>query len=305
MRRLIALRVVEGAVVLLGVLTITFFITRLSGDPVQLLAGSEATASDIAALRRAYGLDAPLPVQYASFVANVTRLRLGDSLRYREPALVLVRERLPATLLLALGALVISIGIGIPLGVIAATRPHTFWDHGSSLLATLGQTVPAFWLGILLILLFPLRLGWFFTSGYGTLAHLVLPAITLGAFHTARLARLARGGMLDVLNHDYVRTARAKGLPSWRVVNRHALRNTLLPILSILGIEVGTLMGGSVVTETIFAWPGVGRLAVESVFARDYPVVQAVVLTAAVVFILTHLSVDVLYGVVDPRIPYG
>jgi peptide/nickel transport system permease protein len=304
-RRLIALRVVEGAVVLLGVLTITFFITRLSGDPAQLLAGSEATAADVASLRRAYGLDAPLPVQYARFIGNIASLRLGDSLRYREPALALVRERLPATLLLALGALVISIGVGVPLGMVAAIRPHTVWDHGSSLLATMGQTVPAFWLGILLILAFPLRLGWFFTSGYGTVQHLVLPAITLGAFHTARLARLVRGGMLDVLGHDYVRTARAKGLGSGRVVVRHALRNTLLPILSILGIEVGTLMGGSVVTETIFAWPGIGRLAVESVFSRDYPVVQAVVLSAAVVFILTHLGVDVLYGVADPRIRYG
>ncbi|MDR7555500.1 MAG: ABC transporter permease [Armatimonadota bacterium] len=304
MRRLLTLRLAEAAVVLVGVLTITFFIARLSGDPVHLLAGSEATAADIESLRKAYGFDQPLLVQYARFLADVVQGRLGESLRYRQPALDLVIERLPATVQLAAAALAVSVASGIPLGVFAATRPHSLWDHGSMVLALIGQTVPAFWLGIMLILLFPLRLGWFYTSGYGTLGHLVLPAITLGVFHTARLARLTRGAMLDVLTRDYVRTAKAKGLTYWTVVRHHALRNSLLPLLSILGIEVGTLMGGSVVTETIFAWPGIGRLAVESVYARDYPVVQAVVLAAAVTFILSHLAVDVLYGVVDPRIRY-
>ncbi|MBM3450879.1 MAG: ABC transporter permease [Armatimonadetes bacterium] len=304
MRRLLALRLTEAIVVLIGVLTITFFIARLRGDPAQLLAGPDATVADLAVLRKSLGLDRPLPDQYAAFVANAVRGQMGDSLRYRTPALPLVLERLPATALLALGAFVISVGVGVPLGIIAATRRNSVWDHTSMSLALLGQTVPAFWLGSLLILLFPLHLGLFYTSGFGTLGHLVLPAVTLGMFHTARLARLTRGGMLDVLSQDYVRTAKAKGVRAPAVVRRHALRNSLLPLISILGLEVGTLMGGSVVTETIFAWPGIGRLAVESVFARDYPVVQSVVLVASTVFVLTHLGVDLLYGLADPRIRY-
>jgi ABC-type dipeptide/oligopeptide/nickel transport system permease component len=304
-RRLLTLRLAEAAVVLVGVLTITFFIARLSGDPVHLLAGAEASVEDVATLRRAYGLDQPLGLQYVRFLVSVAQGRLGDSLRYRQPTLGLVLERFPATALLAAAALVVSVAVGMPLGIFAATRSHSLWDHASMVLALVGQTVPAFWLGIILILLFPLRLGWFYTSGYGTLGHLVLPAVTLGMFHAARLARLTRGGMLDVLSRDYVRTAHAKGLRFWSVVRHHALRNTLLPLISILGIEVGTLMGGSVVTETIFAWPGIGRLAVESVYARDYPVVQAVVLVAAATFIVVHVGVDLLYAVADPRIRYG
>ncbi len=305
MRRLLAVRLGEAVVVLLGVLAIAFFITRLSGDPVHLLAGGEASVEDIAILRRTYGFDRPLPVQFARFVGRMAAGDLGTSLRYRKPALDLVRSRLPATLQLAGAALLVSLAAGVPLGILAGTRPNSGWDHASMALAVLGQTVPAFWLGILLILLFPLRLGWFYTSGYGTLGHLVLPAVTLGMFHVARLARLTRGGMLDVLNMDYVRTARAKGVPAGAVIRRHALRNTLLPLLSILGIEVGTLLGGSVVTETIFAWPGIGQLAVQSVFARDYPVVQGVVFVAALAFVLTHLLVDIAYSLADPRIRFG
>jgi peptide/nickel transport system permease protein len=305
MRRLLALRLTEAIVVLLGVLTITFFIARLRGDPAQLLAGPDASAADVTVLRRSLGLDRPLPEQYGAFVASAVRGQMGESLRYRMPALPLVLERLPATALLAAGAFLVSVGAGIPLGLVAATRKNSVWDHASMSLALIGQTVPAFWLGILLILVFPLHLGLFYTSGFGTFGHLVLPAVTLGMFHTARLARLTRGGMLDVLGQDYVRTARAKGVRPGAVLRRHALRNSLLPLISILGLEVGTLMGGSVVTETIFAWPGIGRLAVESVFARDYPVVQSVVLVASTVFVFTHLGVDLLYGVADPRIRYG
>lgn len=305
MRRLLILRLLEAAVVLFGVLTITFIIARLSGDPVYLLAGADATTQDITLMRRAYGLDRPLPVQYLGFIGNTLRGELGESLRYRTPAMALVRERLPATALLAATALVLSVVVGIPLGVFAALRPNSMWDHFSMVLALVGQVVPAFWLGILLILLFPLKLGLFYTSGFGTPAHLVLPAITLGMFHVARLARLTRGGMIDVLSNDYVRTARAKGLRVWTVVHHHALRNALIPLISIVGIETGTLMGGAVVTETIFAWPGIGRLAVESVFARDYPVVQSVVLVAAIIFVATHMAVDLLYAVVDPRIHYA
>jgi peptide/nickel transport system permease protein len=244
-------------------------------------------------------------VQYARFIGNIASLRLGDSLRYREPALALVRERLPATLLLALGALVISIGVGVPLGMVAAIRPHTVWDHGSSLLATMGQTVPAFWLGILLILAFPLRLGWFFTSGYGTVQHLVLPAITLGAFHTARLARLVRGGMLDVLGHDYVRTARAKGLDDRVVLYRHALRNAMLTIVTVVGLQLPRLVAGAAITETVFAWPGMGSLAVRAAFERDYPMIMGITLVISAVVAASSLVIDVAYVYLDPRIRYG
>lgn len=294
MQRLVALRGAEAVIVLIGVVTFAFFITRISGDPVQLLAGPEATPHDIAVLRKAYGFDKPLFVQYVRYVEHAARGNFGASLRYNVSALRLVGERLPATAELTAGALVLSVTGGLLLGIVAATHPRSLWDHLSILVALAGQAVPVFWLGILLILLFPLRLGLFYTSGYGGLGHLVLPAMTLGLFHMARLARLTRGTLLDVLASDYVRTATSKGLSHWRVLWHHALRNGMLPLLSIIGLDVGKLLGGAVVTETIFAWPGVGQLAVQSVFARDYPVVQVVVLIASLLFVATNLVVDLM-----------
>jgi peptide/nickel transport system permease protein len=298
-------RLAASVAVLLGVLIIVFFIMRLSGDPITLLAGNDASLTDIERLRAEFGLDQSLPVQFGRFVANVVRGNLGMSLRYRQAAVGLVLDRLAATIQLAVTALTIGVVIGMTFGILAGTRPFSVWDHGSMMLAMVGQTVPTFWLGILLILLFPLKLGVFYTSGYGTIGHLVLPAITLGMFPAARFARLSRGGMLDVLVQDYVRTARAKGLPRWKVVTKHGLRNAVLPLLSVLGIDIGTLLSGSVVTETVFSWPGIGQLAVQSVFARDYPVVQAVVLIAATAFVLANLCVDLAYSLVDPRIRHG
>ncbi len=305
LHRLLLRRLAAAGVVLFGVLTIVFFITRLSGDPITLLAGPEASLADVAQLRAQFGLDQPLPVQYGHFVANVVRGNLGASLRYRQPALTLVLDRLAATIQLAAAAACIAVVTGLTLGILAAVRPFSVWDHVSMAFAVVGQTVPSFWLGILLILMFPLRLGWFYTSGYGTIGHLVLPAVTLGLFQAARFARLCRGGMIDVLVQDYVRTARAKGLPRWKVVTKHGLRNALLPLLSVLGIDVGTLLSGAVVTETVFSWPGIGQLAVQSVFARDYPVVQAVVLVASIAFVLANLCADIAYSLADPRIRYG
>jgi peptide/nickel transport system permease protein len=305
LHRLLLRRLAASVAVLLGVLTIVFFVTRLSGDPVTLLAGNDASLEDIARLRADFGLDQPLPVQYGRFVASVVRGNFGTSLRYRQAALGLVLDRLLATMQLAAAAAGIAVVAGVTFGILAATRPFSMWDHGSMVFAVIGQTVPSFWLGILLILLFPLRLGWFYTSGYGSIGHLVLPAITLGMFHAARFARLSRGGMLDVLIQDYVRTARAKGLPRWKIVAKHGLRNAALPLLSVLGIDIGTLLSGAVVTETVFSWPGIGQLAVQSVFARDYPVVQAVVLVASTAFVLANLCVDAAYSLADPRIRHG
>ena len=229
---------------------------------------------------------------------------LGRSLRYRQPALPLVLERLPATAELALAALFVSLLVAIPAGVISAVRRDTAYDNLTMLGALFGQSMPVFWLGIMLILIFSVRLELLPTSGRGGLDHLILPAVTLGLYSTARVTRLVRAGMLDVIGQDYIRTAQAKGLPDRRVIVKHALRNTLIPVVTIIGLELGTLLGGAVITETIFAWPGIGRLAVTAIFQRDYPLVQATVLVTALVFVLSNLLVDLLYGWLDPRIRY-
>jgi ABC-type dipeptide/oligopeptide/nickel transport system permease component len=284
---------------------IVFAITRLTGDPAALILGSEATDEQLTDYREAHGLDDPLPIQYGRFLVSAVRGEFGESLRYHQPALGLVLERLPATALLAAAALFLSVALALPLGVTAAVHRNGGWEHLSMLAALLGQSIPAFWLGLMLILIFPIGLGWFYTSGYGTPGHLVLPAVTLGLFHTARLTRLVRAGMLDVLGQDYIRTARAKGLSERVVLRRHAIRTMLLPIITVLGLEAATLLGGAVATETIFAWPGMGRLAVQAIAWRDFTLVQAVVFVAALTYVGLNLLVDLAYGWLDPRVRYA
>jgi ABC-type dipeptide/oligopeptide/nickel transport system permease component len=304
-RRFILRRLGQAVLVVVGVSLVVFFVIRLTGDPAYLMLSPDASEADRLRFVRELGLDRPLYVQYAVFAKRAVQGDLGRSLRYRQPALPLVLERLPATIELALAALIVSLTVAVPAGVIAAVRRNTAYDNLTMLSALFGQSMPVFWLGIMLILLFSVRLELFPTSGRGSLAHLVLPALTLGLYSTARVTRLVRAGMLDVIGQEYIRTAWAKGLPERRVIGKHALRNTLIPVVTIVGLELGGLLSGAVITETIFAWPGVGRLAVTAIFQRDYPLVQAVVLVTALVFVFSNLLVDLVYGWLDPRIRYG
>ena len=302
MPRYIGLRIAEMAVVVFGVLTIVFIAMRLSGDPVALLLPQDATAADREILRRELGLTAPLPIQYAIFLQKVAVLDFGQSYRYQQPAMKVVLDALPTTLQLTVAALVVALLIAFPAGILSAVKRDTWVDAAAMGLSLIGQAMPVFWLGLLLILLFSVQLRWLPTGGWGTPATVVMPAVALGAYSSARLSRLIRSGMLEVLSEDYIRTAYAKGLAAGRVLTRHALRNALIPVVTVVGLEVGVLIGGAVITETIFSIPGMGRLAVASVLARDYPVVQAAVFCGAIVIALIALLVDVAYVRIDPRI---
>jgi len=298
-------RVAHTALILIGITVVVFWVIRLSGDPVLLMLPADASQQDIERLRQSLGFDQPVHVQLWRFVERVATGDFGKSLRFQEPALPLVLDRLPNTVLLALTALSISTLVAIPLGVLSAVRRNSSWDYAAMFVALLGQSMPIFWTGIMLITVFSVALDLFPSSGSGTFRHLVLPAVALGFFSTGRVTRLVRGGMLEVLGQDYVRTARAKGLAERGVVYRHALRNCLLPVITIVGLELGSTLGGAVVTEMVFAWPGVGRLIVSAIFARDYPLVQAAVFVVAAMFVLVNLAVDLLYAVVDPRVRYA
>jgi ABC-type dipeptide/oligopeptide/nickel transport system permease component len=294
----------QSLLVLFGVSAVVFLILHLTGDPALLLLPPDATAEDIAKFRTAMGFNDPVTVQYARFLRGALRGDFGLSVRHGEPALDLVVERLPATFELAGAGLLLALCLAIPAGIISAVRRNTIVDYVSTVVALLGQAMPTFWLGIMLILVFSVRLSWLPSSGRGDLEHLILPAITLGLFTTARITRLTRSGMLEVLGQDYIRTARAKGVNEPPIVWKHALKNAAIPIVTIVGIELGTLLGGSVITETIFAWPGVGRLSVQAIFNRDYPVVQAAVFLLATTFVVVNFLVDVVYTYLDPRIRF-
>jgi ABC-type dipeptide/oligopeptide/nickel transport system permease component len=295
-------RLLQSLVVLLGVSFVVFFILHLTGDPALVLLPPEATAEDIRRFREAMGFNDPFLVQYGRFLAGALRGDFGQSIRHGEPAFDLVMERMPATFQLSGAALLIALCLAVPAGIVSAVRRNSLVDYFSTVVALLGQSMPTFWLGIMLILLLSVQFNVFPSSGRGGVEHLVLPAVTLGLFTTARIARLTRSGMLEVLNQDYIRTARAKGMSNPPVVWKHALKNAAIPIVTIIGIELGTLLGGSVITETIFAWPGVGRLSVQAIYNRDYPVVQAAVFLLATTFVLVNLFVDVIYTYLDPRI---
>jgi ABC-type dipeptide/oligopeptide/nickel transport system permease component len=301
--RYILARLVESIVVILGVLLLVFVILQLTGDPARLMLPPEATIEDIDRLRRQMGFDRPLPLQFARFLAGAVRGDFGSSLRYRDqPALAVVLERLPATVELASATLAWAIPFAFILGLISAVRRASLQENAAMLTALLGQSMPTFWLGLMLILVFSVNLGLLPSSGRGDIRHVILPAITLGGFFMARLTRLVRSGLLDVLDQDYVRTARAKGLGERAVVVRHALKNAAIPIVTIIGLDIGTVLGGAVITETVFAWPGVGRLAIDSIAVRDFPVVQADVFVIAVAFVVINFAVDVLYTWLDPRV---
>ena len=303
--RYVGRRLAQTAIILVGITLVVFWVIRLSGDPVLLMLPADASQQDIQRLRELLGFDQPVHIQLWRFVERVATGDFGTSLRFQEPALALVLDRLPSTVLLALTALSVATVIALPLGVLSAVRRNSVWDHAAMSVALLGQSMPIFWTGIMLITIFAVALDLFPSSGSGTIRHLVLPAAALGFFSTGRLARLVRGGMIEILGEDYVRTARAKGLTEGRVLYRHALRNCLLPVITLLGLELGSTLGGAIVTEMVFAWPGVGRLIVSAIFARDYPLVQAAVFVVAAMFVVVNLVVDLLYAVIDPRVRYG
>jgi peptide/nickel transport system permease protein len=302
MRTYLTRRLLQSLLVLFGVSFVVFFILHLTGDPALVLLPPDASVEDVQRFREAMGFNDPFFVQYGRFLSGALRGDFGQSVRHGEPAFDLVVERMPATFELAGSALVVALVLAIPAGIISAVRRNTMLDYVSTIVALLGQSMPTFWLGIMLILVCSVQLNLLPSSGRGGLEHLILPAITLGLFTTARITRLTRSGMLEVLNQDYIRTARAKGVSDPPVIWKHALKNAAIPIVTIVGIELGTLLGGSVITETIFAWPGVGRLSVQAIYNRDYPVVQAAVFLLSTTFVLVNLVVDMLYTYLDPRV---
>jgi peptide/nickel transport system permease protein len=288
---------------LLGVATLVFaFLHLVPGDPVEIMLGESAAPADVAELRRELGLDRPLLVQYGRFLAHAARGDLGRSIVYRAPVSHVIATRYPATLELAAAALVVALALALPLGIVAAVRPRSALDRGARLASLAGVCLPSFWLGPLLILVFSLRLGWLPVSGRGGIAHLVLPAVTLGLGMAGILVRLTRTSMLAALREDYVRSARAKGAPERRVVLVHALRNALVPVTTVAGLQAGALLTGAIITETIFAWPGLGRLVVQAIDARDYPLVQGCVLAIAASYVVVNTATDLLQRAIDPRI---
>lgn len=295
--------------VLFGVTLLVFAMAWVTpGDPVIALLGESAqgisqTARD--ELRRELGLDRPWPVQYLGYVGGLVRGDFGTSIRSRRPVLREVADRLPATAELALAALAIAVAVGVTLGVLAAVYQRTWIDGLAIAVALVGVSVPVFWSGFVLMLVFALDLGWLPASGRGTWRHLVLPAVTVGVSSAAFIARITRGAVLETLAQDYVRTAHAKGVARGRVIVRHALRNALLPIVTVVGLQLGGLLGGAVLTETVFAWPGVGRMLVDAIVARDLPLVQGAVLVVSLLFILVNLAVDLSYAAINPRVRYG
>jgi ABC-type dipeptide/oligopeptide/nickel transport system permease component len=291
------------ALVLLVVTTLAVFVVvHLSGDPTALYVGPEGTRADYEMVRAALGFDRPLPEQYGRFLGRAVRADFGRSLRHQQPTLPLVLERFPATLRLALAAMLLAMLLAVPLGILSALRRNSLLDSCAMTFALSGQCMPTFWLGILLILVFGVNLGWVPVYGGEGLRALALPAVTLGVWAMARTARITRSSMLEVLPQDFLRTARAKGISEWGVILRHGLRNGAIPIVTALGLELGNLLGGAVITEAVFAYPGIGRLAVEAVVNKDIPLLQAVVFTIATALILVNVAVDLLYMVLDPRV---
>ncbi len=299
-------RLAGALLVVFGVVSIVFLLIHLiPGDPVEIMLGEVASVTDREALRVSLGLDQPLLHQFMAYIQGLLRLDLGSSFHSHRPVVELLLERLPATLVLAGTALLITLLMAVPLGLVAAVRRNSLWDSGAMSFSMLGVSVPNFWLGPLLILVFSLWLGWFPVSGRAGFGAVVLPAITLGTGLAAVLSRMVRSSMLEVLGEDYMRTARAKGLTPYRVIIHHGLRNALLPVITLLGLQLGALLAGAVITETVFSWPGIGLLTIEAIQSRDYPVVQACVLLISVSYVLINLLTDIAYAWVDPRIRLG
>lgn len=302
MNRYVLKRLLQAFLVLLGVSFATFIVSHLTGDPVALMAPENASREEKEQLRQFLGLDKPIAEQYLTFITQAVQGNLGYSFVQRSKVLDLVLERLPATLELALVSFLLSLVIAVPLGIIIALKRNTVWDFVVTALAMIGQAAPGFWIGLMLIIVFAVELKLLPVSGSGGLEYIVLPAVTLALQSAARLTRLVRASMLEVLGSDYIRTARAKGMRNYVVLWVHTFRNAMIPVVTMAGLEFAELISGAFITETIFAWPGIGRLAVNAVYQRDFPVVQGVVLVAAAGFVLVNLVVDMLYAAIDPRV---
>ena len=296
-------RLVSAAIVIFGVSCLVFlFIHLVPGDPIEVMLGESAQPTDREALRQALGLDQPLLVQFGQYFGNLAQFDLGTSLYSQRPIVDMLLERIPATAQLAVASLVVAILISFPLGVLAAVRKGSRWDQGAMGLSLIGVSIPNFLMGPILILVFSLGLGWFPVSGRDGFASLILPALTLGTAMASILSRMVRATLLETLNEDYIRTARAKGLSERLVIWRHAMRNALLPVITLLGLQLGVLLGGAVITEVVFSWPGLGSLTIESIQKRDYPVVQACVLLISLTYVVVNTLTDLVYGWLDPRV---
>lgn len=302
--RFVIERLMQALMTMLLLSVIVFGLSRLTGDPVNLMAPMEASAEDIERIRASLGLDKPLVVQYWIFVTNALQGDFGRSIKWDRPASEMLLERFPATLILSATSMALGLLLALPVGILSAVRRDSWFDDFGKIVALAGQSMPTFWFGILLILFFSLYIPLFPTSGYGLDEHLVLPTVTLGLFVAASIMRVTRSAMLDALEADYVRTARAKGVPEWRVILLHALKNGAIPILTITALQAATILRGAVVTETVFAWPGIGKIAIDAVYGRDFPLVQAAVLLMGVIFLAVNFLVDMLYVLLDPRISY-
>jgi peptide/nickel transport system permease protein len=302
----VARRLLHLIPVLLGISFLVFLLVHLvPGDPVRIMLQDVGSPEQVARVREQLGLDRPIYVQYVSFVVRAAQGDFGRSIHTRRPVAQEIRYRMPFTIRMAVAATLVAVALGIGLGAIAAMHHQSALDYGTMVIALAGVSLPSFWFGLVLILIFSLHLRWLPPTGADSVLHLILPAITLGSGAAAIIARLTRSSMLEVLRQDYIRTARAKGVPDRRMVYRHALKNAMIPVISIVGLQFASLLGGAVIVETVFGWPGIGRLAVDAIFNRDIPVIQAVVLVAAVIFVMVNLLVDLLYGWLDPRIRYA
>jgi peptide/nickel transport system permease protein/oligopeptide transport system permease protein len=298
-------RLFSAIPVLFGISLLLFFMLRmLPGDPAQVLAGQMASQEDIKLIRHQLGLDRPIFVQYGLFLSRLAKLDLGRSARTQSPVIKEIWARLPNTVLLAVAAITLACLFGIPAGIISATRPYTWIDYLFTSMALFGISMPVFWLGLMLIVIFSLVLHWLPAGGIGSWKHVILPSFTLAAFVVAFITRMTRASMIEALSQDYTTTARSKGLTEKVVIVKHALKNALIPIITVVGLQFGLLLGGAVLTETVFAWPGIGRLIVDSILARDYPVIQGTILIFGLLYILVNLFVDITYAFIDPRIRY-
>ena len=296
-------RTVQSVLLILLVSIVVFILLQLTpGDPATIMLGEHATPDQVAALQHSLGLDLPLHKQYIRFIVNAVHGDFGTSIVAQRPALEVVLERLPATLKLSAVAFLFALFIGLPIGILSSVKRFSIWDHGSMGVALLGQSMPVFWLGLMLIILFGVKLRWLPVSGMGGLKHLIMPGFTLSIVLIGLIIRLTRSSMLDVLSQDYVRTARAKGVPEVFVLLRHALRNALIPLVTVLGMRMGILLGGAVITETVFAWPGLGSVTVTAIHTRDYPVVQTAVFILSLIVVFINWFVDIVYSYLDPRI---
>lgn len=302
MTRYIIRRIAQTIPTIIGITLAAFFLVRLTGDPANLMLGPNATQEAVDAFRNQFGLNDPLPVQYWRFLVNTVSGDFGTSLRYDVPVSQLFIQKFPATIELATASMALALLLGIPAGVIAALRHNTWIDGVVRFLAFIGQAIPGFYLGLMLIVLFAVRLEWLPTGGRGTWQQLVMPTVTLAVFLLALLVRFTRGAVLDILKQDHVVTARAKGLKSLTILRFHILKNAMIPIVTIVGLQVGAVLSGTVVTEVVFNWPGIGRLMVDAIYTRDFPVVQTMVMVVAVIFVTVNLVVDIVYSVLDPRI---